>query len=50
MVRPELAKEWQRKQWVADNRKQECRELLAVIAARDRLGQRFVKPPYTPSR
>jgi hypothetical protein len=27
----ELAKRWQREQWIRENRKEECRELLAAI-------------------
>ena len=27
-----LTKQWQREQWLADNRKEECRELLSAIA------------------
>jgi hypothetical protein len=29
----ELAKKWQRQQWISENRKQECRELLNLMAA-----------------
>lgn len=29
----DLAREWQKRQWIAENRKQECRELLSVMAS-----------------
>lgn len=29
----ELAKKWQKQQWISENRKQECRELLNAMAA-----------------